>query len=131
MISLVLLGDIIRNYLDDMMLVAVPGPDDPDTSGRFVKLTHEPGLGLSTEDLMDQIAVQVEVAGAQNNYQDAEDLARAVDQCMIRQTRQKVGEILVYAWTRGSGPTQSSWDDAKRWRFTCSYTLFIQSALTV
>jgi hypothetical protein len=124
------LRSLLANYLDDPMLAIEPGPDDPIIPGRWVKITREAGPGLTTESMFEQILFSVEVAGDQEDYNSAESLAFDVDRFFLRQTRQKVGGVLVLSWTRGGGPQPLSIDNARRWHFACSYTLDVQSALT-
>jgi hypothetical protein len=124
------LRSLLVDYLGDPMLVVEPGPDDPIVPGKWVKITREVGPGLNTESMFEQILFSVEVAGEQENYNSAEDLAFEVDRFFLRQTRQKVGGVLVLSWTRGGGPQPLLIDNARRWHFACSYTLDVQSALT-
>lgn len=131
MIPLIGLIALLRTYLDDASLPIEPGPDDPVAADRWVKINIGPGLGLSTEMLIDQVSVVVEVAGNQNDYPSAEDLARQVDRFFLRQSRTIIDGVLIYSWTRDAGPQSFLRDSSRRWHFTCTYLLQVQSALTV
>lgn len=122
---------LIVQYVGDPMLRVMPGPEDPEGAGKWVKITRDPGLGLDMENMFDQVAFTVECAGEQGDYDSAEALAFEIDRFFLRQVRQKVGGVLVLYWTRGGGPSVLSIDDSRRWRFVCSYTVCTQSALTV
>lgn len=122
--------ELLRDFLGDQLLVIEPGPDDPDTAGRFIKVTPGPGLGLTTEMLFDQVTYQVEAVGTQGSYDDAESLAWRVDQFFLRFESQIVDGSRVNPGGRTGNPNVLLVDNARRWHFACSYTLHVQSALT-
>lgn len=130
MIRLTDLTDALGGYLGDPMLMIVPGPTDPDTATRFVKITPGSGAGLNTEGLFDQRDFSIECAGDQESYESAETLAFDVDRFFLRFVRQRVGSVLVQGFTRGGGPSALLIDDSRRWHFVCTYTADVQSALT-
>lgn len=108
-----------------------PGPDLPNIPGRFVVLTRFGGPGLNTEDLFDGVGYQVRAVGEQVNYQDAEDLALAIDLWFLRKGfSQRVGGKWMTSIQRlGSPPTPLLVDDAERHHFVCSYVVDIESGL--
>lgn len=130
MIQLSELINLLGDDLGDPMLTIMPGPDDPDTPTRFVKITPGTGLGLNTESLYDQREFAVESVGDQESYVSAEGLAFDVDRFFLRFIRQKVGGVMVQGFTRGGGPSVLLIDDSRRWHFVCNYTADVQSALT-
>lgn len=122
--------DSIRDFIGEPMLIMEPGPDDPNTATRFVKITPGPGMGLSSELMFDQRVYSVEVAGNQGDYDSAEDLAHRIDRFFLRFESQNVNGVRVLPGGRNSGPAVLLVDDAQRWHFVCSYTLVVESALT-
>jgi len=130
---MILMKDLIqelRDYLENPVLEIVPGPDDPDTSERFIKLTRTGGVGLDLDDLFDRVDIAVEVAGAQGDYDDAESLAFEVDRFFLRHEMGRMSGARLLSFTRGGGPSALRVDDAQRHHFVCSYTAHVQSALT-
>jgi hypothetical protein len=125
------LAALLINFIGDEMLIVGPGPEDPEAPGRWVKISREPGLGLDAENLFDQVSFSVEVAGEQEDYASAEDLAFDVDRFFLRLGRQKIGGVLAQGWSRNGGPQSLLIDNSRRWHFICSYTVYVQSALTV
>lgn len=130
MIRLSALTDELGDWLMDPQLIIVPGPDDPDTPTRFVKITPGTGIGLNTEGLFDQRDFTVESVGDQESYDSAEGLAFNIDRFFLRFNRGSVGDVLVQSFSRGGGPSLLLVDDSRRYHFTCSYTADVQSALT-
>lgn len=122
--------DLLRDFLGAPMLVILPGPDDPDTATPFIKITPGPGLGLVNDMMFDQQVFQVEVAGEQNDYDSAENLAHQVDRFFLRFEPQSVGGSRVLPGGRSTSPAVLLIDNARRWHFACSYTLHVESALT-
>lgn len=109
-----------------------PGPDMPtNTANRFVVLTRTGGPGLNTEELIDTSGWQFRVAGAQNDYQDAEDLAFDLDAAVLNSGYSQAvdGLWMVDIYRSGSPPTQLMVDDADRTHFVASYLASVQSAL--
>lgn len=108
-----------------------PGPDDRQTPpGRFVLATMVGGPGLNTDDLFDGTSYQIMVAGEQNDYDDAEGLAFAIDAIFVNAHSQHVGGKWMTTITRQGGPPAPlNVDDADRWRFTASYIFDVRSAV--
>lgn len=110
----------------------MPGPDDRQAPpGRFVMFTGIGGPGLNTEYLFDGRSVQALAVGEQNDYQDAEDLAFAIDHIFISAYSQSVAGKWMTSVTRQGGPPTPlpTVDDADRYRFTCNYTFDVQSSV--
>lgn len=109
-----------------------PGPRMPDdTANRFVVLTRFGGPGLTTEDVIDIQGWQIRVAGNQNDYNDAEDLAFALDAVVLNRGHSQAvdGLWMADAYRTGSPPTELLVDDAERTHFVASYLVSVQSAL--
>lgn len=121
---------LLDDWLADPNLVIIPGPQDPDVPGRFIKITPGAGFGLNTEGLFEQREYTVEVAGNQEDFDSAETLATDVDRFFLRFIRQVVDGTVVQAFDRGGGFDSLLIDDSRRWHLVCSYTANIQSALT-
>lgn len=122
--------DYVRPLMANPDVYFHPGPDDPDVSGAFVKLTRVGGAGLEVEGLVDMVEWQVESVGDQNDYDQAEDMADTMDQIVLgMQGKQIGGTKVISAWRTGSAPAPLLVDDAQRHHFACSYTLRVQSGL--
>lgn len=108
-----------------------PGPDDPDQPVDWlVVLTVDGGLGLMLDGLLDNVSWQVRVAGPQNMYEDAEDLALAIDKVLMSFIPKRVEDLLITTVYRvGGQPQQFVVDDAERTQFVCSYYFDVESEL--
>lgn len=109
-----------------------PGPNMPDeTANRFVVLTRTGGPGLTTEDLIDVHGWQFRCVGEQNSYDDAEELAFALDAIVLNHGHSQAvdGLWMVEFHRPGSPPTQLLVDNADRTHFVASYLASVQSAL--
>lgn len=108
-----------------------PGPSLPDIPGRFIMLTRYGGPGEHFEGVLDQIAWQVRVAGLQNDYDDAESIADAIDVAFLSIHSQYIDGNWVSGVQRvGGAPNPLLKDDAERTHFVCSYIIDTALALT-
>lgn len=124
------LRDFTREGLAQPRLIIEPGPDLPDVPNQFVVLTAVPGGLLDTEYLYDNVGYQVLVVGKQNDYDDAETLALAIDKLYLSIQGQKVGGGNITHVVRfGGQPSPLLKDEADRWQFVCTYSFHVQSAL--
>jgi len=122
--------DHIRPLLENQVSVIVPGPDDPDVPGSYIKITRTGGPGTEMEDLLDIIEIQFECVGEQFDYDSAERIALEVDVLLQRLTMTYVGGARVISvWRVGSAPAPLLVDDAQRHHFACSYLWRVQSGL--
>lgn len=108
-----------------------PGPDDPDQPVDWlVVLTVDGGLGLQLDGVLDNVSWQVRVAGPQNLYTEAEDLADAIDRGLLSFVPKRVDGFLITSIYRvGGRPQQLTVDDAERTQFVCSYYFDVESGL--
>lgn len=107
-----------------------PGPEMPDVPGRFIVLTRYGGPGEHFEGILDQIAWQVRVAGLQNQYDDAETIADAIDRALLEVGSQEVNGLWVSGVQRSGGaPNPLLKDNADRTHFVCSY--IVDTAMTL
>lgn len=96
---------------------------EPD-NGRVIVVTMQPGAGLQMEGLFDSPAFQIRCRGAENNYQDAENIALDVDSILLASpTSFDIGDVRVdYIGRSGGAPQALPFTDANsRYVFTCNY----------
>jgi hypothetical protein len=104
-----------------------PGPVDANSlklsPDDIVFLMLGSGPGLSLDGLYDRVILTTRCIGKQNDYDQAEALALALDQIMRAfATPLPVGLSRSLYFTRTGGrPTEAPRDDADRYHFTCSY----------
>ena len=111
-------------------LLIEPGPALPDVPGRYVVLTPYGGPGLELEGVMDGRSWQVRVVGKQNDYNDAETIADAIDVGILSVTTGNIGGVHVAGTQRvGGAPNALLKDDAERTHFICSYIVNTEMAL--
>jgi hypothetical protein len=113
-----------------------PGPasstkQQKTSSGRLIFVTVGGGAGLTTELLFDRPFISIRVCGNQNDYADAETLAKAVDFLLLGvDTNSLIGAAEVLYVTRtGGGPSLLEQDSADRYHFSCSYISETQTGL--
>lgn len=95
---------------------------------RMLILTPTPGPGFQAEGLIDGSMVTVRCVGAQDDYDDAEALAGAVDGLMVTAGNVNVGGFGTLGISRAGGPpTPVMRDSSKRTHFQCSYVIPVQS----
>jgi len=95
---------------------------------RMLILTPTPGPGFQAEGLIDGSMVTVRCVGAQDDYDDAEKLAGAVDGLMVTDGNVNVGGFGTLGISRAGGPpTPVMKDSSKRTHFQCSYVIPVQS----
>lgn len=130
MIRVADIRDYIRPRLRNQVSAIVPGPDDPDLAGSYIKITRTGGPGTEMEDLLDLIEFQFECVGDQFDYDSAEDVALEVDLLVQRIAMVTIGGArVVSVWRVGSAPAPLLVDDAQRHHFACSYIWRVQSGL--
>lgn len=99
-----------------------PGPELPDIPGPYVLLTPYGGPGEDLEGAVDDRAWQVRVCGHQLSWEDAEEIANAIDEAFLRHTTSTVHTERVISVMRSGGPPSPlDIDDADRVHFVCSY----------
>jgi hypothetical protein len=105
-------------YLADGRLLAQPD--------RLVVMTRTGGPGLAFEGIFDAVSFQARVRGAQNDGDDAEQIALAVDSVFIdAKLPVDMGPNRVPRIDRiGGGPAYYTRDSAGRTHFTGNYLLF-------
>lgn len=105
-------------YTADGKLIASPN--------RLVVMTRTGGPGLAFEGIFDAVSFQARVRGAQNDGDDAENLALAVDSAFIdAKLPLDMGPNRVPRIDRiGGAPAYFTRDPAGRTHFTCNYLIF-------
>lgn len=104
------------------------GPEVPDVPFRFVMLTPTGGPGLSTEGLLDSHSWQFRSAGEQNDRDDAEAIATALDRAVRNLETTTVAGVRIVSFQRsGSAPTPLLVDDAERHHYVASYVATVHS----
>lgn len=130
MITFKAIRDYIAPQLQNEVGVIAPGPDDPETSGSFIKITRTGGTGLEAEGILDLIEFQFDCVGLQYDYDSAESLALEVDRLVLGILGRTIGGVrVVSVWRSGSPPTPLEVDEAQRHHFACSYLWRVQSGL--
>jgi hypothetical protein len=93
-------------------------------TGRIVYITITPGPGAIRELTADVVGFNVQVKGAENNYEDAEDMALDVDSIVLEfGVPVEIDGVVIHALGRtGGAPQQVSIPDtANRYTFSCNY----------
>lgn len=131
----------LRDYTADRLpaegILDVPpfdvGPYDPDNAqrwpGRMVIMSPWTGGPMTTEKMFDNQGWMIDVLGEQNNFDDAYDIAVAIDKIWNRvDSTQDVNGVQVNSINRaGGGPNLISFEPASsRYHFNCPY--IVQSA---
>jgi hypothetical protein len=95
---------------------------------RMIVLTTTPGPGFTVEQHFSGNIVNVRCVGAQNDYDDAENLAADVDGLMLADGNVQVGSrAALYVTHAGGPPAPFMKDSALRTHFGCSYVIPIAS----
>lgn len=89
----------------------------------FIFCTVGGGAGLTTEELFDRVFISIHAYGNQFDYAGAEKLAQDIDKILLGVDRvQTVGTTrTLYIVRTGAGPDLTDYDDANRYRFSCTY----------
>jgi hypothetical protein len=135
-IAFATLRDYTLELLEGEGIIDLPpfdvGPYDPDSAqrfpGRIVLMAPWSGGPMTTEKMFDNQGWMLDVLGEQNNFDDAYDMATAIDRIWNRvDSSQDVNGTWVNFINRaGGGPALVEHDVASRYRFNCSY--IVQSA---
>lgn len=129
------LEDLDYDPLDPSFPVLSPGPPTLDllklAPGRQMFLGLGGGPGLTSEELFDRIFISTRVIGQQNDYDDAENLAKQLDTMLLRiDSNGKIGEApVLYVVRAGGSPTLLERDTSARYHFTCTYITETQTGL--
>lgn len=94
------------------------------STGRIVYITITAGPGLIREMTADIVGFNVQVKGAENNYEDAEDIALEVDSIVLEFGMPvEIDGVVIHVLGRtGGAPQQVSIPDtANRYTFSCNY----------
>jgi hypothetical protein len=99
-------------------------------AGRGIVLSRGAGPGLLYEWTFDQPIITVRTIGRQNDYDDGEQLAGAVDRWMLADSNVDIGGWrALFVVRTGGGPTCIQVDTARRAHFSCSYVMPVTSGL--
>ena len=103
-------------------------------SGRIICVRMGSGPGYDLEGIQDNLTFTLEVRGADRNYDDAEYIAREVDEVILRQGSSPWefpdGEYMYYMGRTGGAPAQMLVSDtAGRYAFTGNYYACIATGL--
>jgi hypothetical protein len=127
------IADALQDTFADPQPLFFPGPnsnqeaaDQPVTT---VTLTLGGGPGLTTDSLMDRVALLVDVAGEQNDYDSAEQTALDLDKAIMDLAETVVGGVRIAGVMRSARPQLSGVDDGDRWHLGGSYVLLAESGL--
>ena len=117
---------LLRKWLESHLTSGVKVYTDrmPNT-GRAILITMQPGAGLEMEGLLDNPAFNIQCRGAENNYEDAEDIALEVDSIILNfgDLGFEMDDVVVQVLDRtGGAPAQIQvLDSANRFAFSCNY----------
>lgn len=92
--------------------------------GRVILIQPRSGLGLEMEGLYDSIVFAVNCRGAENNFEDAENIALDFDSVLLKNGQNIfMGDVHVQFVGRiGGSPSMLSIDDPQsRFTWSCSY----------
>lgn len=111
----------------------------PGMPNRVIGITKSPGPGLEMDGLFDVIGFVITCRGAENNLDDAENIAGEVDDILIGRhptistanflIGSGANSVFVNGFGRTGGePTQMSMPDTEaRWSFTCNYYGYVST----
>ena len=107
----------------------VKGPYILKSPDRLVTITPMPGPGYMLEGASDAGAFQARVRGSQDNPDDAEDLAYALDSLILGAqfpADSTSGKTIIHVHRQGGTPSPlaSGPDDGDRTEFVCPYLVF-------
>lgn len=102
-------------------------------SGRIIYVRMLSGPGYTLEGIQDNLSFSVQCWGSDRNYDDAEFIAREVDQVILLQGGPwefPDGEYMYFMGRVGSPPTELTvTDSAGRYGFTCNYYVCVATGL--
>lgn len=120
--------ELLEDQLEPPLPYFDPGPGadtgvqdlTPDT---MCIITLSGGPGLDSEELFDQVGVQIRAIGPQQDYASAEALAQAIDKALVSiDTSQAInGKHTLSIIRSGGAPSLLLIDDGDRYHFTCNY----------
>jgi hypothetical protein len=104
----------------------VKGPYVPKSPDRLVIVTPTPGAGYVWDGAADASAFQTRVRGGQNDQDDAEELALALDRLILNASFPVLlpsGQVIshIHRAAGAPAPLASDPDDAERYEYICSY----------
>lgn len=103
----------------------------PDT-GRIILIQPRSGPGLVMDGLYDTIGISMNCRGAENNFEDAENIALDFDDVLLKNGQNIwMGDVHVQFIGRlGGTPSMLSIDDPQsRFTWTCSYYAIASTSL--
>lgn len=103
-------------------------------SGRIIYVRMQSGPGYAHEGIQDNLVFTIEVRGADRNYDDAEYIARDVDDVILRYGGSPWtfpdGEYMEYMGRTGGAPAQLLVaDTAGRYAFSGNYYVSVATGL--
>lgn len=107
----------------------VKGPYILKSPDRLVTITPMPGPGYMLEGASDASAFQARVRGGQDNQDDAENLAFALDSLILAAQFPVIstsGKTIIHVHRQGGTPSPlaPNPDDAERYEYICPYLVF-------
>ena len=125
----------IKEWLEDHITSGAEVYNDvlPPT-GRIIFVRTGSGLGYDLEGVQDNLTFTIETRGADRNFDDAEYIAREVDQIILRQGGDPWefpdGEDQYFMGRTGGPPVNLAIiDTASRFAFTCNYYVTVDTGL--
>lgn len=103
----------------------------PDT-GRVILVQSRSGAGLQEEGLFDAVGISMQCRGAENNYEDAENIALEFDDVLLKNGQNVwMDDVYVQFIGRiGGSPSMLPIDDPQsRFTFTCTYYAIASTGL--
>lgn len=103
-------------------------------TGRIIYVRMGSGPGYDLEGAQDNLGFSIEVRGADRNFDDAEYIARDVDQTILTQGSVPFefpdSEYLYFMGRTGGSPAELLVaDSAGRYAFTCNYYVCVATGL--
>lgn len=119
-------SSLLRKWLESYVTSGAKVYTDrmPDT-GRVILITMQPGAGLEMEGILDNPAFNIQCRGAENNYEDAEEISLEVDSIILNNGYLgfEMDGVIIQGIDRTGGAPQEIIvsDRANRFAFSCNY----------
>ena len=126
-LSAIKTGLLTVPFLAELPVFTTEQDERVGTPVRHLRITPSGGYGELMEGVLLNQEWQFRSVGDQSNYDDAWDIAWAIDQLVLSWSGTDVGGVrVVVAQRSGSPPTYLLEDESGRTHFVCSYLLDVE-----
>jgi hypothetical protein len=134
MIDARITSEHLRKWLERFDLLGVRVTIDRlPTTGRYIVVTRTAGPGLIREGTAEIIGFNIQVRGGENNFEDAEAIANAIDSAILEYGNEviEIDGVVIHAVGRTGGGLQTIGvvDSASRYAFSGSYFAEVSTQL--